>query len=157
MVQGLGGPDPFMDVPKWILIADDDANDRFLIGKLIKEGGVDQELIYAEDGYEVLDCLHEQGSFAGRPSGPPAVVILDHQMPGLSGLEILRRIRNDPEFGLIPVVIHSGQMLPAEVRQAYRLGANAYVEKPVNYDGLRKVFKELGVFWCQVNVVACEA
>lgn len=143
-----------MDVPKWMLIADDDPNDRYLIGKLIKEGGVDQELVYAQDGHQVLDCLHARGRFADRPSGPPAVVILDHQMPGLSGLEILRQIRSDPEFELTPVVIHSGQMLPSEVRQAYRLGANAYVEKPVNYDDLRKVFKELGIFWCQVNVMA---
>jgi two-component system response regulator len=145
-----------MDVPKWILIADDDPNDRFLIGKLIKEGGVDQDLVSAQDGDEVFDCLHRRGRFAKRPSGPPAVVILDHQMPGVSGLEILRRIRNDEEFELIPVVMHSGQMLPAEVRQAYRLGANAYVEKPVNYEDLRKVFRELGIFWCQVNVTPCE-
>lgn len=145
-----------MAFPKWILVADDDPNDRFLIGKLIKEGGIDQEVVYAQDGHEVMDCLHLRGSFIDRPEGPPAVVILDHQMPGVSGLEILRLIRHDPEFHLIPVVIHSGQMLPAEVREAYRLGANAYVEKPVNYQGLRKVFKELGIFWCQVNVVACE-
>jgi len=145
-----------MDVPKWMLIADDDPNDRFLIGKLIKEGGVDQELVYARDGHEVMDCLHQRGAFIDRPLGPPAVVILDHQMPGLSGLEILRLIRHDPDFALIPVVIHSGQMLPDEVRHAYRLGANAYVEKPVNYEDLRRVFKELGVFWCQVNVMPCE-
>ncbi len=145
-----------MDVPKWMLIADDDPNDRFLIGKLIKEGGVAQELVCAQDGREVMDCLHQRGSFINRPNGPPAVVILDHQMPGLSGLEILRRIRHDRDFQLVPVVIHSGQMSPGEVREAYRLGANAYVEKPVNYEGLRKVFRELGVFWCQVNIVPCE-
>ncbi len=143
-----------MDFPKWMLIADDDPNDRFLIGKLIKEGGVDQELLYAQDGHEVIDCLHQRGPFINRPEGLPAVVILDHQMPGLSGLEILSKIRHDPEFELVPVVIHSGQMLPSEVRQAYRLGANAYVEKPVNYEELRHVFKELGIFWCQVNVMA---
>ena len=145
-----------MEVPTWILIADDDPNDRFLIGKLIREGGVDQELVYARDGHEVLDCLHKRGDFVDRPDGPPAVVILDHQMPGISGLEILGRIRKDPEFDLAPVVIHSGQMLPSEVRQAYRLGANAYVEKPVNYESLRRVFRELGVFWCQINVAPCE-
>jgi CheY-like chemotaxis protein len=149
------GPD--VAVPKWMLIADDDANDRFLIGRLIKEGGVDQELVYAQDGHDVLDCLHQRGRFVGRPPGRPAVVILDHQMPGLNGLEILRQIRSDLELELIPVVMHSGQMLPDEVRQAYRLGANAYVEKPVNYEELRKVFRELGIFWCQVNVAACEA
>src|SRR5688572_25768244 len=142
-----------MESPKWILIADDDPNDRFLIGKLIKEGAVDQELVYASGGNEVFDCLHRRGRYARRPPGPPAVVILDHQMPGVSGLEILRRIRSDEEFELIPVVMHSGQMLPNDVRQAYRLGANAYVEKPVNYEELRKVFRELGIFWCQVNVL----
>ena len=146
-----------MDGPKWILIADDDPNDRFLIGRLIKEGAVDQEVVYAQDGHEVFDSLHQRGRYVDRPPGPPGVVILDHQMPGVSGLEILRRIRGDPRFDLIPVVMHSGQMLPNEVRQAYRLGANAYVEKPVNYQDLRKVFRELGIFWCQVNVVACEA
>lgn len=143
-----------MELPKWMLIADDDPNDRFLIGKMIKEGGVDQEVLYAQNGYEVFDCLHQRGKFQHRPEGPPAVVILDHQMPGVSGLEILQRIRSDPDFELVPVVIHSGQMLPSEVRQAYRWGVNAYVEKPVNYEELRKVFKELGVFWCQVNVLA---
>src|SRR5262245_43978541 len=122
-----------MAFPKWILVADDDRNDRFLIGKLIKEGAVEQEVVYAEDGEEVLDCLHEEGRFTDRPGGPPAVIILDHQMPGLSGLEVLKRIRSDSEFDLVPVVIHSGQMLPKEVKEAYRMGANAYVEKPVHY------------------------
>ena len=153
----MGGQAPqAMDAPRWILIADDDPNDRFLIGKLIKEGEIDQELVYARDGHEVMDCLHQRGEFVDRPEGPPAVVILDHQMPGLSGLEILRRIRTDLDFDLVPVVIHSGQMLPSEVRQAYRLGANAYVEKPVNYENLRKVFREIGIFWCRVNVAPVE-
>ena len=136
-----------------MLIADDDPNDRFLIGKIMREGNVDQELVFARDGREVFRALRREPPFEERPFGPPAVIILDHQMPGVSGLEILRRVRADPEFELIPVVMHSGQMRAPEIREAYRLGANAYVEKPVNYDGLKKVFKELGVFWGQVNVV----
>jgi len=137
-----------------MLIADDDPNDRFLIGKIIKEGDVDQELVFASDGYDVFKALHRDPPYESRPYGPPAVIILDHQMPGLSGLEILRRIRSDPESALIPVVMHSGQMRAHEIREAYRLGANAYVEKPVNYEGLRRIFKELGIFWGQVNVVS---
>ena len=142
-----------MGMPTWMLIADDDPNDRFLIGKIMREGNVDQELVFAKNGHEVLSALRREPPFEERPFGPPAVIILDHQMPSLSGLEILQRIRSDPEFELVPVVMHSGQMRAPEIRQAYRLGANAYVEKPVNYEGLRKVFRELGVFWGQVNVV----
>jgi two-component system response regulator len=142
-----------MGMPTWMLIADDDPNDRFLIGKIMRESDVDQEIIFAKDGTEVFKALRGEPPFEDRPYGPPAVVILDHQMPGVSGLEILRRIRSDPDFELIPVVMHSGQMRAREIREAYRLGANAYVEKPVSYEGLKKVFKELGIFWGQVNVV----
>jgi two-component system response regulator len=119
----------------------------------MRESAVDQEIVFARNGLEVFQALRAEAPFEERPYGPPAVVILDHQMPGVSGLEILRRIKSDPEFDLIPVVMHSGQMRAREIREAYRLGANAYVEKPVSYEGLRKVFKELGVFWGQVNVV----
>lgn len=140
-------------VPNWMLIADDDPNDQFLIGKIIKEGEIEQELVFADDGEHVFKALHREPPYENRPYGAPAVIILDHQMPGLNGLEVLRRIRSDREFEIVPVVMHSGQMRAKEIREAYRLGANAYVEKPVNYEGLRKIFRELGVFWCQVNVV----
>jgi CheY-like chemotaxis protein len=80
------------------------------------------------------------------------VLILDYSMPVCSGLEVLAQVRQTRETQYLPVVMHSGQMNPHQIAEAYRLGANAYVEKPFGLNELVGIFKELGVFWGRINV-----
>jgi CheY-like chemotaxis protein len=146
-----------MEQNKWILVAEDDENDRFFIARALGQATLPIQVVFAHDGWEVLACLERSGRFSNLPPGVPAVIILDHAMPALNGLEVLRRIRSSPSYGLVPVVMHSSQMNPREVQQAYRLGANAYVEKPMGLDQLSRIFKELGIFWATINVAPITA
>jgi two-component system response regulator len=136
----------------WILVAEDNENDEFLIRRALNEAGLSESILVAHDGVEVLQCLQRQGQFAERPAGLPAVILLDERMPVMGGCEVLERIRSHPSFRLIPVVMHSGAMSEREVQQAYELGANGFVEKPADYQEFRRIFIELGLYWGRVNV-----
>lgn len=136
----------------WILVAEDNENDEFLIRRALSEAGLADQIVVAHDGVEVMQCLLRQGRFADAPPGPPAVILLDERMPVMSGSEVLRRIRAHPALHLIPVVMHSGAMSQAEVQTAYTLGANGFVEKPADYQEFRRIFVELGLYWGRVNV-----
>ena len=137
---------------RWILVAEDNENDEFLIRRALSEAGLSEQIIVAHDGIEVLDCLRRRGPFANRPAGPPAVILMDERMPVMGGCEALRRIRQDPKLKLVPVVMHSGAMSESEVEEAYELGANGFVEKPADYQEFRRIFMELGLYWGRVNV-----
>jgi CheY-like chemotaxis protein len=137
---------------RWILVAEDNENDEFLIRRALTEAGLSEQVIVAHDGIEVLDCLRRRGRFTHRPVGPPAVILMDERMPVMGGCEALRRIREDPKLRLVPVVMHSGAMSESEVEEAYELGANGFVEKPADYQEFRRIFMELGLYWGKVNV-----
>jgi CheY-like chemotaxis protein len=141
-----------MAAATWILIAEDNDNDELLIRRAFAEAGMAKKIVVARDGHEVLQCLLREGEFADRPSGPPAVILMDERMPLMSGVETLRFIRKHPQLRLIPVVMHSGAMTEEEVQEAYELGANGFVEKPANYEEFRRIFVELGVYWGGVNI-----
>src|SRR5947207_1911634 len=137
---------------RWILVAEDNENDEFLIRRALSEAGLSEHVIVAHDGIEVLDCLRRRGRFVDRPTGPPAVILMDERMPVMGGCEALRRIRADAKLRLVPVVMHSGAMSESEVEEAYELGANGFVEKPADYQEFRRIFMELGLYWGRVNV-----
>src|SRR5437867_1161270 len=136
----------------WILVAEDNETDEFLIRRALSEAGLSDNILGAHDGVEVLQCLQRQGRFANRPAELPAVILLDERMPIMGGCEALERIRSHPSFPLIPVVMHSGAMSESEVQEAYELGANGFVEKPADYQEFRRIFIELGLYWGRVNV-----
>ncbi len=136
----------------WILVAENDENDEFLIRRALEQAGLAQRIMIARDGTEVLECLRRQGRFGARPAGPPAVILMDERMPLMGGVETLRRIRSHSQWRLIPVVMHSGAMSEMEVQEAYELGANGFVEKPGNYEQFKRTFIELGLYWGGVNV-----
>ena len=141
-----------MPTSTWILVAEDNDNDEFLIRRALSECGLADRIVVAHDGVEVMQCLLREGCFGHRPPGPPAVILLDERMPLMGGCEALRRIRAHPTLHLIPVVMHSGAMSEREVQKAYELGANGFVEKPADYQEFRRIFIELGLYWGRVNV-----
>ena len=136
---------------KKILLAEDDPNDVELTLAGLEEHHLANEVVVARDGVEALDYLYRRGQFAERPNGHPVVVLLDLKMPRVDGLEVLRQIKGDPELRIIPVVVLTSSRREQDIVESYDLGVNAYVVKPVEFDKLVAVVKELGLFWVLMN------
>ena len=134
-----------------ILLAEDNPNDIELTLSALHSLNLANEITVVHDGVEALDYLFCRGTFAGRTSVHPAVVLLDLKMPRVDGLEVLRQIRADPAMCSIPVVILTSSSEENDMVKGYQLGANAYVVKPVDFDEFISAVSRLGVFWALVN------
>jgi CheY-like chemotaxis protein len=102
---------------------------------------------------EVLEYLRSQGRFKGRKPGYPGVILLDLKMPRLDGIEVLKEIKNDPLLKIIPVVMVTSSREETDLVQSYKLGVNAYVVKPVDFNQFIDAIKQLGAFWAVLNEV----
>lgn len=136
---------------RWILLAEDNANDADLAMRALSAEEPSDEVVLAGDGEEALDCLHRRGVFQSREDDPPAVVLLDLKMPNMDGLEVLREIKNTAAFKGIPVVVFTSSRERSDLVQAYQSGANAYVVKPVDFQEYLAVLKDLKKFWLRIN------
>lgn len=134
-----------------ILLAEDQMRDVELTLEALAEHNLANDVVVAHDGAEALDYLRRTGRFSARPPGPPAVVLLDIKMPRLDGLQVLARMRADPELALVPVVMLTSSREERDLVSSYRSGANAYVVKPVNFQDFVEAVKALGIFWVLVN------
>lgn len=140
-----------MNAPKRILLAEDDGRDLELTLAALDAHKLVNEVVVTRDGTEALDYLRRAGPFAGRADGQPAVVLLDLKMPKMDGLEVLRAMKTDVELREIPVVILTSSRESADLDECYRLGANAFVVKPVKFQDFLEAVKKLAVFWVLVN------
>ncbi len=134
-----------------ILLVEDNPKDAELALAALAEARVANEIILARDGVEALDYIHARGRFAGRPAGSPAVMLLDIKMPRMDGLEVLRHLKADPALKSIPVVMLTSSREEPDLAESYKLGANAYVVKPVDFDQFFNAVKQLGAFWGVLN------
>ncbi|WP_395046592.1 response regulator [Flavobacterium sp.] len=135
---------------KRILIVDDSPKDVELAIAALSENNMANEIIVAEDGEEALDYLYKRGKFIDQ-HGFPAVILLDIKMPKMNGIEVLRHIRNDPKFKLIPVIMVTSSGEEKDLVESYKLGANSYVVKPVDFNQFMEAIKILGQYWAIVN------
>ena len=136
----------------WILLGEDDPDDVLFIRRAFESADLEHELIVAHNGQEVLDCLEGEGRFVERPMGEPSVIVLDHRMPIVDGLTVLRRVKEHPIFKHIPVVMYSGAMTRSQIDEAYELGVSAFVQKPADFATFIRLFSCLGLFWTRGNV-----
>ncbi len=134
-----------------ILLVEDSPNDVELTRAALHDAHLANEIVVARDGAEALDYLFRRGPFAGREGPAPAVIFLDLKMPRVDGREVLQAIRADPELRLQPVVILTSSREEIDVVKTYRLGANAYVVKPVDFEKFAEAVRELGIFWAVLN------
>ena len=135
---------------KRILIVDDSPKDVELAIAALAENNLANEVIVAEDGEEALDYLYKRGKFANE-SGYPAVILLDIKMPKMDGIEVLKHIRSDPKFRLIPVIMVTSSREERDLVESYKLGANSYVVKPVDIIQFIDAIKVLGQYWVIIN------
>jgi CheY-like chemotaxis protein len=136
---------------RWILLVEDNANDADLTLRALKSGDSPCDVLHTNDGSEALDCLCRRGRFAQCEDEYPAVVLLDLKMPKVDGFEVLRQIRMDEHLRSIPVVIFTSSREESDVSRSYRLGANAYVAKPVDFDQFLNALTLLRKFWISIN------
>ncbi|MBI4548385.1 MAG: response regulator [Ignavibacteriae bacterium] len=136
---------------KRILLAEDNPNDIELTLAALEEHHLANEVVVTHDGAEALDYLYRRGRYAMRRNGNPAVILLDLKMPKLDGLEVLRKLKSDPEFKSIPVVMLTSSREEKDLVESYKLGVNAYVVKPVDFQQFIDAVKQLGVFWALIN------
>ena len=136
---------------KRILLVEDDRQDIELTLEALSSHNLVNEVVVVEDGVEAMDYLRLQGLYALRSPGNPAVILLDLKLPKLDGLEVLQAIRSDEGLRLIPVVMLTSSAEERDLVQSYRLGANGYVVKPLDFKEFVTVVASLGVFWAAIN------
>lgn len=140
-----------MTLLKRILLAEDHLQDIQLTLAALEDHHLANEVVVVRDGVEALDYLYRRGPYAGRPNGHPAVVFLDIKMPKIDGVEVLRQIKADPDLEMIPVVIVTSSREQQDLLKSYKLGANAYMVKPIDFEQFDAAVKQLGLFWAVLN------
>lgn len=137
---------------KVILLVEDNANDELLTLKAFKKNDIPNQVVVARDGVEALDYIFGTGVHMGRDIRQmPAVIILDLKLPKVDGLEVLRRIRSDERTKFQPVVVLTSSKEDRDILEAYTLGTNAYVQKPVDFMHFLNTVQQLGLFWLCEN------
>jgi CheY-like chemotaxis protein len=135
-----------------ILLVDDSPADVELTVHALKQGGVAHSITVAEDGAEALDYLFCRGAHEGRsPCDRPTVILLDLNLPKVSGLQVLKALRADERTRAIPIVILTSSKEAKDLIEGYKLGASAFIQKPVDFEEFRNTIMETGAFWLLRN------
>lgn len=130
-----------------IVLVEDNPNDAELITRALKKHHLANRIVHLKDGAEALEFLFAQGDgFA------PKVVLLDIKLPKVDGIEVLRRMKSEERTKDIPVVILTSSNEDRDIKEAYGLGVNSFVTKPIKFEEFAKVVAELGIYWLMVNV-----
>jgi two-component system response regulator len=138
--------------PPVVLLVEDNATDEELALRVLRKAKIPAQIVVARDGAAALDYLFCAGAFAGRDPDLPKVVLLDLNLPKLSGLEVLRRIRADPRTSLVRVVILTSSGEDKDIKGCYRAGADSYVVKPVDSSEFFEAVKLIALYWLGLNV-----
>ena len=137
---------------KTILLVEDNSQDEMLILRALRKINLANEVDVVRDGQQALDYLFRENEFAGRGgSDHPTVILLDIGLPKLSGLEVLERLRSDPQTRLLPVVILTSSDEERDRLRSYENGANSFVRKPLDFAEFAETVARLGVYWLATN------
>ena len=135
----------------YVLLADDNATDAELTTHALDVSGVSRNVVWVQDGEAALDYLLRKGAYAQRSTGLPRLMLLDLHMPKVDGLEVLSRIKSDPDLRSIPVVIMSSSDQESDMLRSYERHANSYIVKPVDFKQFTDQVSILGQYWMRVN------
>lgn len=137
-----------------ILLAEDNPKDAEMTQRALRKHNLGNRLYWVKDGAEALDFIFCRGAFTGRnPSNPPKLILLDIKMPKVDGIEVLRQLKADAAARLIPVVVMTSSNEERDVLESYRLGANSYIVKPVDFPTFLEVVAKIGLYWVLTNRV----
>ena len=135
-----------------ILLVEDSASDAQMTIRALAKNNIANKLLHLRDGAAALDYLFAEGEYAGRQIiNATRVILLDLKMPKMGGIDVLRRMKSDARTQKIPVVILSSSKEDPDIQECYRLGANGYVVKPVEFDAFYQAIANLGFYWMIIN------
>ena len=137
---------------KMILLVEDNPDDEILTIRALKQGNLVNKIVVARDGVEALEFLFGTGAHEGRDTRVmPQVVLLDLKLPKIDGLEVLKRVREDPRTKLLPVVILTSSKEEQDLIKGYSLGANSYIRKPVDFTQFAEAVRHMELYWLVLN------
>jgi two-component system response regulator len=140
---------------KFIMLVEDDSDHVALILRSLRKQEMLDDVMVMLDGEEALDFLFARGAFAGRDTAiMPSVILLDLKLPKVSGLQVLERVRSDERTRKLPVVVLTSSDMEEDIRESYRLGANSYVLKPVDFRAFLDNIRLLIHYWMHLNQTA---
>jgi two-component system, response regulator len=135
-----------------ILLVEDNQDDMDLAIHSLRRENLANHIIAVRDGEEALDFLFCRGAFAERSfEHPPKLVLLDLKLPKVDGMEVLKQVKSDPRTKSIPVIILTSSKEERDLVSGYNLGANSYIQKPVDFDQFRETVKSVGLYWLVIN------
>jgi two-component system response regulator len=135
-----------------ILLVEDNEDDVELVELALSSGLIANQLDVVRDGAEALDYLRCEGKFKNRNSDEmPALILLDLNLPKVNGLEVLKEIRLNEKTCLIPVTIFTSSDQEKDIVESYKLGANSYIQKPVDFQKFKEAIQQLGFYWLIFN------
>ena len=136
-----------------ILLVEDDKDNIIITQKALKEAKIINQLFIVRDGQEALDFLQHGGAYKDPLTSPkPGLILLDINLPKLNGLEVLACIKTDPNLKRIPVIMLTVSKRDEDVLKSYDIGANSFLQKPVEFDEFVELVKEVAVYWTLLNV-----
>jgi two-component system response regulator len=134
-----------------ILLVEDNMNDAELALTALNEYNLANKVEHVKDGPEALDFVFSTGKYSGKNMPAPKLILLDLKMPKLNGLEVLKRLKSDENTKKIPVIMLTSSQEEPDIEQAYELGANSYIVKPVEFDKFVEALKNVGFYWMLIN------
>jgi CheY-like chemotaxis protein len=136
--------------PILILMADDDEDDRMMTEKAMKKNRLANEIRFTIDGDDLMDYLFCRNSYSDETAPTPDLILLDLNMPKKDGIEALKEIKSNKEFKKIPVIVLTTSSAEEDIIKSYELGVNSFITKPVTFEGLVKVVKEIDNYWFEL-------
>ncbi|HMQ17482.1 MAG TPA: response regulator [Phycisphaerae bacterium] len=137
-----------------VLLVEDDAGDQELTRRALTEGLLRVDLRIVSNGEEALDYLHHRGRHSDPARSPaPDLVLLDLNMPGLDGRDVLRVVKTDAALKSLPIVVLTTSRLEADILRSYDLGCNSFITKPVGVEGFVRAVQDLGAYWFELTTL----
>ena len=135
-----------------ILLVEDNPNDVELTLRALKKHNITNKVHVVKDGAEALEYVFATGAYASRDiNHNPRVILLDLKLPKVDGLEVLRQIKLNERTKMIPIVVLTSSKEERDLVESYRLGANSYIAKPVDFESFVKAVADLGLYWLLLN------
>lgn len=135
-----------------ILLIEDSPTDAEMSIRTLKKHKLANSLVWKKDGAEALEFLFGADAQPGRPCVvKPRVILLDLRLPKVDGLEVLRQVKSDERTRMIPVVVLTSSKEDRDIGEAYRLGVNSFISKPIEFEEFSRIIAQLGLYWLVVN------
>lgn len=138
--------------PIEILLVEDDPDDAEMAVRALKKDNLANKIKIIEDGEEALEFIFSKGKYKDKPVWPyPKIILLDIKLPKVSGLEVLKAIKEDEKTKIIPVVVMTSSKEEKDIVESYKLGVNSYIVKPVDFDKFISAVRDMGLYWLLLN------